>query len=433
MTSITRRRALSGILAVCGAPVVVPSSVLGAGAPSNRINIGCIGVGRMGMGDLDDVIAFSDVRVVAVCDVDKNRLEAARRHVEEYYARRNMPGGCAAYVDYRELLARADVDAVQIVTPDHWHALPAIAAARAGKDLFVQKPLTYTVEEGRILADTVRRYGRILQTGSQQRSEAFFRQACELVRNGRIGRLHTVKVGLPTDPGGKLYPPEPVPPELDYEFWLGPAPYAPYTEQRVHPRRGYGRPGWLRISDYCIGMINAWGSHHHDIAQWAMGTELTGPVEITGTAEFPRDGLWDVHGSFTVEYTYASGVKLISADTRKNRPGVTFEGTDGWIWVDRGRLDAQPRSILQEKIGPNEIHLYQSRHHKGNWLECIRTRREPIAPAEVGHRSCTLGVLGYIAMKLGRKLRWDPDRERFIGDSEADRMLSRPMRQPWYA
>ncbi len=430
---LTRRNLLRAATALA-APLVLPSSLFGAAAPSNRITIGCIGVGRMGLGDIDDVIGFADAQIVAVCDVDRNRAEHARLRADSYYARKSAAGAqksCSAYHDFRELLARDDIDAVQIVTPDHWHALPAIAAARAGKDIFLQKPLTYTLAEGRALSDTVRRYGRVLQAGTQQRSQAFFRRACELVRNGRIGQLKCIRVGLPTDPAGELQPNMPVPPELDYEFWLGPAPSVAYTEERVHPRQGYGRPGWLRVEDYCLGMITAWGAHHNDIAQWAMDAENTGPVEIEGAGVYPRDGLWDVHGDFRVEYTYVNGVKLICADERRNRPGVFFEGTEGWVHVDRGVVDANPRSLLTTTIGPDEIHLYESAHHKRNWLDCIRGRREPIAPVEIAHRSCSVCILGYIAMRLGRKLRWNPQAEQFVNDEDASRLLSRPMRAPW--
>lgn len=434
---LTRRQFLKSTTAAAGAliwPAIVPSAVLGADSPSNRITIGCIGVGRMGLGDLKEIMGFTQAQVVAVCDVDAKRAKFAQQLVDKHYSRQNSGGnykGCAMYKDFRQLIARDDIDAVQVVTPDHWHALPAIAAAMAGKDIFVQKPLTLTIKEGRILSDTVRRYGRILQVGSQQRSDSRFRFACELVRNGRIGKLHTVKVGLPIDPATAPQPVMPVPQGLDYNFWLGPAPWAEYTEKRVHPQNGYGRPGWLRICDYGSGMITGWGSHHNDIAQWAMGTEYSGPLEIKAQAEFPEDGLWDVHGPFRIEYTYANGVKLICADHKKNKQGILFEGTQGWVYVRRGHLDAQPKSLLNSIIEPNEIHLYKSNNHKENFLHCIKSRKETVAPVEVGHRSCTLCLLGAIAMRVGRKLKWDPLKEQFNNDDQANRMLSRPMRSPW--
>ena len=430
--SVSRRRFLKTSMTTAGAvllgPGIVPSSVFGADAPSNRITFGCIGVGRMGLGDLREIMGFKQARIVAVCDVDSNRADYARQLVDKNY---QTSGECAGYKDFRELIARDDIDAVSIVTPDHWHAIPAIAAAKAGKDIFLQKPLTLTIEEGRILSDTVRRYNRIFQVGSQQRSDTKFRTACELVRNGRIGKLHTVKVGFGTDPGTTPQPLMPVPDALDYEMWLGPAPWEAYTEKRVHPQKGYSRPGWLRIQDYGAGMITGWGAHHNDIAQWGMGTEYTGPVEIQGHAEYPKDGLWDVHGDFHIEYTYANGVKVICADNKENKQGVLFEGTEGWVYVMRGRIDAQPKSLLTSTIGPDEIHLYKSSSHKANLLDCIKSRKQTIAPVEVGHRSCTVCLLGDIAMRLGRKLKWNPEQEKFIDDDAANRMLSRPMRSPW--
>jgi predicted dehydrogenase len=435
--TITRRQFLKGsVVAATGflVPTIVPASVFGADAPSNRITIGFVGVGRMGMGDLSELLGHKEAQIVAVCDVDSNRAKNAQKTAEAHYAKQNAGGtykGCRTYGDYRELVTQDDIDAVCVVTPDHWHALPAIAAAKAGKDLFLQKPLTLTIREGRVLSDTVRRYNRIFQVGSQQRSDSRFRQACELVRNGRIGKLNTVKVGFGTDPGTGPEQPMPVPDNLDYEMWLGPAPWEAYTEKRVHPKTGYGRPGWLRIAAYGAGMITGWGAHHNDIAQWGMGTEYTGPVEIQGQTEYPKDGLWDVHGDFSIEYTYANGVKVTCTDNNKNKQGVVFEGTEGWVYVRRGFIDAQPKSLLTSTIGPNETRLYKSNNHKANWLECIKSRAETIAPAEIGHRSCTVCLLGEIAMRLGRKLKWDPDTEQFIGDDAANRMLWRPMRSPW--
>lgn len=384
---------------------------------------------------MKEVLGFKQAQVIAVCDVDSKRVKHAQQLVETHYGSQSRDGnykGCAEYKDFRELVARKDIDAVTISTPDHWHTLPAIAAAKAGKDIFLQKPLTLTIEQGRVLSDTVRRYGRVFQVGSQQRSDTNFRFACELVRNGRIGKLQTVKVGFETDPATEPQPPMPIPENLDYDMWLGPAPWAEYTEKRVHPQNDYGRPGWLRIQDYGAGMITGWGSHHLDIAQWGMDTEHTGPVEIVGQAEYPKDGLWDVHGAFHIEYTYANGVKLICADNKKNKQGILFEGTEGWVYVDRGLLDAHPKSLLTSTIGTNEIHLYKSNNHKANFLECIKSRAETIAPVEAGHRSCTVCLLGDIAMRLGRKLKWDPKQEQFTNDAEANRMLSRPMRSPWH-
>jgi myo-inositol 2-dehydrogenase/D-chiro-inositol 1-dehydrogenase len=434
------RRDLLQVSAAAGVafalPHVVPATVFGAQAPSERIAVGCIGVGRMGSGDLSEALGFKQVQVVAVCDLDAHRVERARAVVEAHYARQDADGtyqGCTSYGDFRELTARRDIDAVQIATPDHWHALPALEAARSGKDVFLQKPLTLTIQEGRVLSDTVRRCGRVFQVGSQQRSDMRFRQACELVRNGRIGKLHTIQVGFGTDPGCGPKPRMPVPENLDYEMWLGPAPWAPYTEDRVHPQNSItDRPGWLRISDYGAGMVTGWGSHHLDIAHWGMGTEDTGPVEIEGQAEFPKDGLWDVHGDFRIEYTYANGVKVIVAEEKIYRNGVRFEGDQGWVFVTRGAIEAEPKSLLQETIGAGETKLYVSDHHKGNFYECVKSRAATIAPVEVGHRSCSVCLLGDIAMRTGRKLQWDPAQEQFVNDTQANAMLSRPMRAPWH-
>jgi len=425
---VSRRNFLKAAGAGAVFPAIVPSTVFGAAAPSNKIVLGCIGTGRMGSGDMREAMGFDEVRIVAVCDVDAKRAENARQVVNRNYG----DEGCRAYADFRELLARDDIDAVQIATPDHWHAIPAIAAAEAGKDIFLQKPLTFSIAEGRAISDAVRRHGCIFQTGSQQRSDELFRRTCELVRNGRIGKVHSVKVGLPGDPPMENVPEMPVPLNLDYDFWLGPAPYAPYTECRVHPEKGYGRPGWLRIVDYGAGMITGWGAHHNDIAQWGLGTEFTGPVQIEGWGDFPRDGLWDVHGDFAIDYTYADGTVVNCASSARNRQGVRFEGEDGWIFVCRGSWDASPKSLLKEVVGPEETKLCYSNNHKGNWFECIRSRRETIAPAEIGHRSNTVCLLGQIAMQLGRKLRWDPKTETFTGDQEANRKLARPMRGEWH-
>ena len=435
----TRRNFIKNSALAASSIIITPSlwsSRLSAGtSATDKINIGCIGVGRMGKGDLTDILPFNEVQVVAVCDVDSWRLENAKRQVEQHYATRTKNGrysGCATHNDYHDLLLRKDIDAVLIVTPDHWHALPAIEAAKAGKDIFLQKPLTLTIPEGRLLSDTVRQYGRILQVGSQQRSDSRFRFAAELVRNGYIGKLETVKVAFGKDPFTGARPVTPVPEELDYEIWLGPTPSVPYIEERVHPQKSYSRPGWLRTSDYCCGMITGWGSHHMDIAHWGMDTEFSGPIEMEAWAEYSKDGIWDVHGAFRIKYKYANGVTLYCTDSSINKQGVLFEGTDGWVYVRRGHIDAHPKSLLSVVIGPEEIQLYRSNHHKGNFINCIRTRKTPIAPVEIGHRSASACILGYIAMLLQRPLFWNPDEEQFINDDAANRMLNRTYRSPWY-
>jgi predicted dehydrogenase len=438
----------SSVLAA-GLPAIVPASVFGATAPSNRINIGAIGTGRISRThDMPGVWKYDNARIVAVCDLDSRRMEDAKALVNGYYARKTGKpyDGVTGCLDYKELLASKEVDAVLISTPDHWHALPAIAAVEAGKDVYLQKPTSLTIAEGRALSNAVHRTGRIFQIGSQQRSAFQWRFAAELVRNGRIGQLKTVLVGLPGDPSGDEEPEMPVPKNLNYEMWLGSTPHVYYTEKRVHPQEGYDRPGWLRCEQFGAGMITGWGAHHLDCAHWAMDTEYTGPVEISGTAEFPKKGLWDVHGPFKTEGVYANGVRMIVSGEFPN--GIRFEGTDGWLFVSRGNeavtasdpvaklkdaqaLAASDPRILTSVIGPDEIHLYESTDHHGNWLDCVRSRQQPIAPVEVAHRSCSACLLHHIAMKTKRKLSWDPLRERFRNDDEANAMLSRPQRWPY--
>ena len=340
----SRREFLKTSLAGAGAlafPNLIPARVLGADAPSKKINILQIGCGRIGRSmDMPGILKQNAARMIAVCDLDSIRVADAKKVVEETYAKKNITLDVATYGDYREALQRKDIDAVAISLPDHWHAQPVIEAVLAGKDIYVQKPLTMTLVEGRAVSDLVRKHKRAFQIGSQQRSAANFRTACEMARNGRIGKLQTVKIGLPIDPSGGKTNEMPVPANLNYDMWLGPTPLAPYNEDRVHsqnadPKKRYGdRPGWLRIDSYCLGMITGWGAHHVDIAHWGMGTEMTGPVSIEGKAEFPKEGLWNVHGAYHIEMQYANGATVIIDNTFPN--GVRFEGSDGWIFVTRG-------------------------------------------------------------------------------------------------
>lgn len=433
---------------VSGFPAIVPASVFQKNAPSNRINIGAIGTGRISRDhDMPGVWKHDGAQIVAVCDVDSKRAEDAKKLVNDRYTKKTGKtyDGVTAYGDYRELLKNKEIDAVLISTPDHWHALIGIHAAEAGKDIYMQKPTSLTIAEGRALSEAVRRTNRILQIGSQQRSSPQFRYAAELVRNGRLGQLKTVYVGLPGDPSGDEEPEMPVPPTLNYDMWLGSTPRVYYTEKRVHPQTGYDRPGWLRCEQFGAGMITGWGSHHIDCAHWAMDTEHTGPIEVSGVAEFPAKGLWDVHGKFRTEAVYANGVKMIVSNELPN--GIKFEGTEGWIFVTRGNysvtasdpvskqadkaLSASDPKIITSVIGPHEVHLYKSSDHHGNWLESVRTRKAPIAPVEVGHRSCSACLVHHIAMKLKKKVTWDPAKERFKNDTEANAMLSRPQRRPY--
>jgi len=425
------KKASAAAIGAVGLPLFIPSTALGrSGAvpPSDRINIGCIGVGGMGTGNMQSFLEKPEAQIVAVCDVDAKHRRSAREIVEKKTGR----NGCTEYNDFRELLGRDDLDAISLATPDHWHALIAVAAAKQRLDIYGEKPLGYTIAEGRAIVDAVDRYGIVWQTGSWQRSLRNFRYACELVRNGRIGTVRTVRVGLPyghslSDQGG--FKPAPVPEGFDYDMWLGPAPWVPYSPNRCHWNFRW-------ISDYSGGQLTDWAGHHCDIAQWGMGTELTSPVEIEGVAGFPpaENGLFDTAKSYRFVCTFKEGFTMIVADQRQQPKGmgVHFEGSDGWIWVDRSGIDASNKSLLGSVIGPTEIHLYKSNDHHQNFLDCVRSRSETITPAKLAHRSIMIGHLGLIAMKLGRKVNWDPVAERFINDPEADRLLSRTMRSPWH-
>ncbi len=434
-SGMTRRDFLKAAAVTSAAPMIVPSSVFARPAPSDMMLFGCIGVGRQGQGDMQGLIYRGlevGARVVAVSDVDSHRMEDAQWLAEKIYALelgRDKYTGISTHADFRDLLARKDLDGVSIVTPDFWHGPMGILAARAGKDIYLEKPLTYSIGEGRRLVEAVRKNGRILQVGSQQRSSIYFLKACELTRNSRIGKLHTIHVWLPEDQGEGDPRPVPVPRNLDYDSWMGPTAEQPFSEDRVHPQRDYSRPGWLQIQRYCLGMVTGWGSHMMDIGQWGNGTEDTGPVTIEATAEFPDRGIFDVHTKFKAEAVYANGVRMIMETGEP--AGVRFEGDKGWIFVQRGEIEASDPVILRERPGTGEVKLYQSGNHMKNFLECVKSRREPAAPVEVGHRSNTICIMTHIAMKLGRKLRWDPKAERFIDDQEANRWLDYPHRNPW--
>jgi predicted dehydrogenase len=435
----------SGIL---GFPLVVRASSLGRDgtiAPSNRVVIGSIGVGSMGMGDMRSLLGHKDVQITAVCDVWGQNRNRAKEIVDQHYG----DNGCGVYTDFRELIARSDIDAIQISTPDHWHVLMALEAARNGKDIFMQKAMGLSLTEDKALRREVNRHAVVFQHGTQQRSDVKFRFACELVRNGRIGKLKNILISSSSwGIGWPLQPNMPMPKDLDYEMWLGPAPWSPYTYDRCRSgRHGQGQGIWYRISDYSTGEIGTnWGIHHLDIAQWANGTDDTGPIEVEGTAVFPRDGLADNVLFFDIKHTYANGVKLTHIDhftCRKNSyyasklpvedgRGILFEGSEGWVFVERGIIDAQPKSLLQSVIEPDEVHLSGSTDHFCNWLDCIKSREKTVCPVEVALRSDTLVHQALIALRLGRKLKWDPVQEQFINDEQANILLTRSMRSPWH-
>ncbi len=439
---LTRRefaRRTAAAAALVAFPNVISSRVFGA---NERIAVAFIGVGNQGTNDLRSMIGDERVQIVGVCDTNRESAgywdggvagrEPAKKLVEGHYAKKSPTGGykgCATFSDFREVLARKDIDAVAVATPDHWHAIISVEACKAGKDVYCQKPLSLTVAEGRAMADAAKKYKRVFQTGSQQRSDEKFRRACELVRNGRIGKLTGVKVGLPggwRDYGktGDRKKPEPVPEGFDYNMWLGPALDAPYSPARCHVNFRW-------IFDYSGGQVTDWGGHHPDIAQWGMDTERTGPVEIRNAkAEFGSDVLWNTATAFNFDAVYANGLVMNVSD--KNKMGVTFEGEKGSIYVNRGHLESNPGEIIESKIGENEIRLYKSSDHFRNFIDCVQSRKETIAPAEVAHRSITICHLGNIAMRLHRgSIKWDPKKEQIIGDAEANSMLSRPHRSPW--
>ena len=402
-------------------PNIVPSSVFGQDAPGGRITLGFIGCGKQGTYLLNSFLNSPETQVVAACDVDKLKLARARRVAEDYYSSKSGGAfkGCETYGDFRDLLARDDIDAVVIATPDHWHAITVIESAKAGKDVYCEKPLSQTIKQARAMVDAVRRYGRIFQTGSMQRSDQRFRFACELVRNGYIGQLKHVTVGIGGPPDDNPLGAEPVPDYLDWDMWLGPALWRPYNSE-LSPHISYDNfPRWREHSDYGGGGMTDWGAHHFDIAQWGMGMDRSGPVEI-----IPPDG----KTCRVLTYKYKSGVTM----TRDNANGVLFIGTKGEVEVNRGFLRTNPVSLMNQRIGPNEIHLYDSNNHYTDWLDAIRKRTEPICDIETGCRSVTVCHLGNIAYKLGRPLKWDPETEVFVGDDEANRLLSRPMRSPWH-
>jgi predicted dehydrogenase len=425
---ITRRSLLkkaAGIaVGALGFPYLVTSSALGKEggvAAGDRIVMGVIGVGGRGRAVMQSFLELSDARVVAVCDVNKERCRLAKGMVDEKYNQR----GCKTYHDFSELLSRPDIDAVLIASPVFWHVIMATEAAKQGKDMYMEKPIGLSFAEAKMLRQTIHRYGRVFQFGTQQRSGRNFRFACELALNGRIGKVHTIRVGVPAGEFNQKFPQRPVPPDLDYQAWLGPAQWSPFTEAILN--------GWTheRISLYSLGFISAWGVHHLDIAQWGNGTELTGPNEVEGTAVFPDEGVLDCAKSWEVNLRYPNGVTVHFTDNTKNRQGVRFEGQKGWVHVNRQGISASPESLLKETIAPDETHLPASDNHSKNLLDCVRTRQQTVAPVDVAVRSDTLCQLSDIAVRLGRKLKWNPGKEEFINDTQATRMLTRSMRSPW--
>jgi len=410
-------------------PTLIPDSALGKNgsvSPSNRIVMGCIGVGGMGSGNMRSFLSLKDVQIVAVNDVDANHLQNAKKTIDKHYKNTT----CKTYHDFRNLIARKDIDAISLATPDHWHAIPAITAAQSGKDIYGEKPLSHSLAEGRAMCNAIKRYNRIWQTGSWQRSVANFRFACELVRNGCIGDVHTVHVGLPqghsSNAKGADLMVQDSPKELDYNFWVGPSPYVPYFPARTHWN-------WRWQLDFGGGQMLDWVGHHVDIAHWGLGLDYTGPVEIEGHGEFPNEGPWDSPVKYRVKTRYKNGVKLIISGGHDDiQMGAKWFGKNGWVHVKRGAIDAQPKSLLKEKFGPNDIRLYKSTNHHRNFIDCVKSRRKTITPCEIAHRSQSPGHLGQISMLVGRKIKFNPDTEEIFNDLTATQLLSKPMRSPWH-
>jgi len=449
---------LAGSAGVMFLPALRADALLAAqgASPNRRIQIAQIGCGRMGTEDMLGTIRHNDLcRIVAVCDLDRKRLAAAKAKAEQFYKDKGESAvDVKAYGDFHEVLARPDIDAVIVTPPDHWHAIVAVEAVLAGKDLHVQKPLTYDIHEAIALRTAVRANKRILQTGSQQRSSKpwdTFRIATEAVRNGRIGRIQTVKIGIGQDqPKGKAPAPETVPANLDYETWLGPAPEQPYMEDRVHPQNSLGRPGWITTEDFGLGMITNWGAHHIDIAQWGLGQELGGPMTVEASATFMTGDVWTVHRTYHVEMVYPGDIRLIMDNAFPN--GIRFEGTNGWVFCARGAglvtssdpgaaqqqasraksLDASDLAILTAPYGAKDVRWPASSDHYRNWLEAIASRKDPIAPVDQSARSLEACAAAWIGMKLQRKLTWDAKREAFVNDDQANAMRHRKPRSAAY-
>lgn len=436
------RRATGAAAAVAAAPLalpltfpaVVPASALGragAEAPSERVAVGMIGMGRQAYQvNLKQFLAMPEVEVVAVSDVDAWRLQNAKGAVEKAYGEKRGAAykGCAAAVDFREILARKDIDAVMISTPDHWHASMTLEAFEAGKDVSLEKPITRTIAEGRAISDASARLGRIFRVDSELRSAPSVHRAAEIVRNGRIGRVKAVKVGVPgSDVGCPPQPEMPVPEGLDYERWQGPAPRAPYTLYRVHPVKSYGRPGWMRHLWYCDGMITNWGTHLDDGAMWCLDLDRTGPVEIEGTGKYPpADSFWNVLIEFEVTYRFSDGLIWTY---RTERPYFRIEGEEGWVEASFDSIKAEPASLLEWKVPPDGWTV-ERKSDKQDFIDGVRSRKPTLEPAEVGHRVTSLCHLGHIAIQVGEKLRWDPRREVFPRNERANELVRKPIQEP---
>jgi len=411
--------------AAASLPAILPSRLFGQNAPSKQITVGFIGVGNIAQGHMDTLLRFPEAKILAVCDVDKAHRDAAVTKIDAGYEAK----GCAGYNDFREMLARPDIDTVFVCTPDHWHALAAIEAMRQGKDVYVEKPLTLTIREGRELVNAARKYGRVAQTGTQQRSSKRFHDTAEFIRNGGLGKLERIDILIPANNKycGATWAPEPVPAGLDWDLWLGPAPWAPFTRQGCHYNFRFNL-------DYAAGQVTNWGVHYIDIAQWALGMDESGPLEIEGRGEFPSTGLFTTATKVDFTCRYANAVTL-RCHTRYDGVGdgnVRFFGERGWVDVSRSNSTASNPALLKEITArAGAVKLPLSINHHDNFLTAVRSRERPVSDVEFGHRTTTVCNLGNIAMQLGRKLKWDPVKEAFVDDAIANRMRDRSMRAPW--
>lgn len=417
---ISRRSFLRKAAAGLGLPAIVPSSVFGRLAPSNRVAVAHIGVGGQGTSLLQNILGLDPARVVAVCDAFAGRRERAAALVNEA----NHDTGCATYPDLREMLARPDIDAVVIATPDHWHVPAAMLAVTQGKDVYVEKPLGISVEQGQALRAACRRHAAVFQYGTQQRSSRHIRHGCELVLNGRIGKITSVEVVSPASSAGGSTVPIPVPEGFDYDQWLGPAPWAPYTKDRCT-----NSGAWF-VSDYALGFIAGWGAHPLDVMLWALGDRPEGvPVEYEGTGTFPPQGLFDTATAWDVRGRFGDGAEFIFRGPGENL--TVFTGERGKVSISRGWLRTEPESLQHETIGAVEIRLESSTHHQRNFIEAVRSRRPAISPIHSAVLSDTVSHLSDIAIRTGRRIIWDPVHEVIVGDPAASRYLHRPMRAPW--
>jgi Oxidoreductase family, NAD-binding Rossmann fold/Oxidoreductase family, C-terminal alpha/beta domain len=455
--TLSRRTFLAGAAAVAGFPYIVPAGALGKNgraAASERITIGVIGTGSRGINDLDGLMNSPLSQIVAVCDCRQPRLEAAKARVDKFYAdqsRAGASGGCKAYHDFREVIDRKDIDVIQVTTPDHWHGIVATRALAAGKDLYCEKPLGRTIAESIAIRDAAHTHKRVFQTGTQQRSDAKFRQAVALARGGYLGKLQTIEVAVPA--GGDMVkePTCPVPPGFDYDMWTGPAPMHPFDAKRCE---------WLAmywIADYCVGFICNWGIHHLDIAAWGCPEVAEAPFELEGTGFLPTQGMCSTIATWRCMFRFPSGLTMSFTsdkgpfDWQKNQgltpecsrhfkaldlskyheTGCRFIGSEGWVHVTRGAISAEPASLLTRELDPAAHGIVVSDDHYVNFLEAVRDRREPVSPVASGHRATVLGNAADIAVRLGKKLKWDPREEKFVGDDEANKRLAQPMRAPW--